>query len=423
MAAPPASGAETLSEAWAAAIANNHRLEAVRQRVAGSEQRLEAARARRLPQVDLAGAWVLLDEEPSSVFPVPIPGVPPVVLSTRDDVLAYQGTVSLPVYTGGRVRGGIDAAAAARDSGERELDARTADLRLAVARSFLGVLRAERAVAVARASLKALTAHRNVVSDLLDEGVVARHDLLQANVAVADAELGVIAATNGLETARETFNRLLGRPLEHSVELVEPTLSPTPRDVDALLDEALAARSELDQLAAEAEALRRQADTRRGATRPQLEVIGAYTHVQNDLLTEQGFASASVAVGWQLFDGGRAHAEARALELEADAVELTADDASDSIALEVRRAWRDHRATRQQLEVARRAVAHAEEELAVARDRYANGVGTGSEVLEAQARLTRSRGQQDTSHFDLLEARVRLDRATGALEKGPEGWS
>jgi outer membrane protein TolC len=415
--------AETLPEAWASAIASNRQLAAGRQQVAAAEQRVEAARARRLPSVAVAATWVLLDEAPTSVLPVPVPGVPSVILSTRDDVLAYQGTISLPVYTGGRVRAGIEAADAAHTSGQRELGTRTADLRLAVARSFLGVLKAERAVAVARASFKALTAHRDVVSDLLDEGVVARHDLLQANVAVADAERRVMAATNTLARAREAFNRLLGRPFDEPVELVEPTPPPLTDDLDGLVDRALAARSELDRLAWRATALRRRADIRRGATRPQLEITGAYTHVDNDVLTEEGFASGSIAVGWQLLDGGQAKAEARALELEADAVQHRTDDARDVITVEVRRAWRDLGTTRQQLEVARQAVAFAEEELAVAEDRYTNGVGTGSEVLDAEARLTRSRSQRDTARFDELQARIRLDRATGALEKGPAGWS
>ena len=60
-------------------------------------------------------------------------------------------------------------------------------------------------------------------------------------------------------------------------------------------------------------------------------------------------------------------------------------------------------------------IAQAEENLRVVRDRYRNGEGTNTEVLDAEALRSLTRGNLADARFDAAMAEYRLARAVGVL--------
>ena len=61
------------------------------------------------------------------------------------------------------------------------------------------------------------------------------------------------------------------------------------------------------------------------------------------------------------------------------------------------------------------AVSQSDENLRVVRDRYRNGEGTNTEVLDAEALRALSRSNFDTARYDAALAELRLARAVGSL--------
>jgi outer membrane protein len=91
------------------------------------------------------------------------------------------------------------------------------------------------------------------------------------------------------------------------------------------------------------------------------------------------------------------------------------DDAASLVALQVRQAWLDTQETGKRIDVARTALASAEENLRLARDRYNQGLTNHTEVLEAETLRTRSHTNYYAALYDAAFARLRLKRATGDL--------
>jgi outer membrane protein TolC len=65
--------------------------------------------------------------------------------------------------------------------------------------------------------------------------------------------------------------------------------------------------------------------------------------------------------------------------------------------------------------VAEQAITQAGENLRVVRDRYLQGEGTNTEVLDAEALATASRANLDNARYDAALAEFRLARAVGIL--------
>lgn len=164
-----------------------------------------------------------------------------------------------------------------------------------------------------------------------------------------------------------------------------------------------------------AAALDSRAGSTAAATRPQLALTGGYTFLENDVLNREDYWTVGVGVKWNAFDSGRTRSRASALSLQSAAVADERRELESVVGLEVRRAWLMRDETEQRIAVTQGAVEQAEENLRVVRDRYRNGEGTNTEVLDAEALRALSRSNFDNARFDAALARYRLARAVGLL--------
>ena len=413
----PAS-AEDLASAWEAALGYDPALQASRDQVSAAAENLAAAQSGRLPKLTATAGVTRFNAAPA--FDFRGAGVPATLPLFGGRSMETAGAdVVLPLYTGGQVAHGIAAAEAALAARAASADARTQQVKLDLARRYVDVLRTARAADVANSTVASLEAHVADVRHMLEAGAVARNDYLSATVSLADAEQRRLQARNALDLANAAYNRALGRELGAPVGLdsdlpgIDAGLDVS--SLESLTAAALRYRRELDRYAAAADALRSESEATRGKTRPQLAVTGGYALLENDFLDRDDYWTVGVGVKWDLFDGGQARRKANALSFRAQALERERAALQSYIELEVRRAWLRLQETRERKRLTERAVERAEENLRVARDRYRNGEGTNTEVLDAEMLRALSHGNFDNADFDASLALYELARGVGRL--------
>ena len=323
--------AETLDTAWADALASHRRIEAAGAMRDAADYELEQARGARLPRLGLTSGYTRFDTAPGFELG-PFTTGP---IFDGDDYLNAGVQVEVPLYYGGGVNAGIDAAEFGAAAAEDQLAAVVQDIKLGVAEHYVGVLRAERAVAVADSHVASLRSHTENARSRYEFGDVPQNDYLAASVTLADAEQRLLQATNNLDYARAAYNRFLGRPLAAPVSL-DPELGmdefiPATATLDDLIDQARLSRTELRALDAQEKALRSQADRVRASARPQLALTGGYMYMENEFLTQEEFWMAGVSFNWNLFDGGQARKQSSSIERKAAACLLYTSDAADEL--------------------------------------------------------------------------------------------
>ena len=410
--------AEGLEAAWNVALGSDPTIQATKKQVAAAEADVLVAKTGRLPTVSASAGVTQFDEAPA--FDFSGAGVPAVLpLFGGESMTMADARFTLPLYTGGRVSNGIGAAESQLSHRKHQSTATVQNIKLAVARHYIEVLRARSALAVADSSVKSLAAHVRDVEDMFKAGAIARNDYLAAAVSLADSEQRRLQASNRLDLANAAYNRALGRPLGESVD-IEPNLPGIDPELDsASLDTlttlALQHRDELAGLDAAAQSYRYRSDSARASARPQLGLTGGYMALDNDFLNRDEFWMVGVGVQWNLFDGGRARKEATALSYRAQAVQHELMDLRSQIELQVRQAWLRLNETKERRQLTERAVEQAEENLRVVRDRYRNGEGTNTEVLDAEVLRSMSRSNHDNADFDAKLALYELARGVGRL--------
>lgn len=410
--------AETLEEAWQAALAVDRTLAAEERRTDAASAEHDAARGARLPTVSVAAGVTRWRDVPAFDFSaVGLPGELP--LFGGRSMQTADARISLPIFSSGAIGSSIAAAEAALAAQQRTTGSTAQDLRMAVAERYIEVLRAQSALVVAGASRTSLAAHTRDVDDMFQNGQVPKNDLLAASVTLADAEQRRLKAGNALALANAAYNRRVGRPLGDRIALdpalpaVDPQLRSTTPENLALL--AWQHRDELAALDAAHAALLARSAAARAEGRPQLALSGNYTMLENEFLNRDDFWSVGIALQWNLMDGGQSRNRAGAFAARAAALERERDELQSLVELAVREAWLDVQESTQRIAVAEQAITQAGENLRVVRDRYLQGEGTNTEVLDAEALATASRANLDNARYDAALAEFRLARAVGIL--------
>ncbi|MDZ7644581.1 MAG: TolC family protein [Woeseiaceae bacterium] len=406
-----AAAGESLDDAWAAALAAHQQLAAATAERDAARYGLASARAERLPRLAVSGGYTQLDDAPRFAFGDAFVSPP---IFSDDDFTMANAQVTLPLYTSGAVSQGIAAAQSRADAVARRLDAVTQDIRLGTAEHYVSVLRAERALDVARSNVRTLVAHTADAENRYRLGAVPHNDFLAASVTLADARQRELQAENRLDLAHAAYNRYLGRELSAPVALDDRldvgALAPVGANVDALVDTALVQRPELDGLAQQAAALRAGAAAERAQSRPQLALTGNYAMLETDILDDDRFWMVGIGVQWNIFDSGRTRNRAAALAREAEAALHRRNDLQTQIALQVREAWLAREEALHRRGVADAAVEQAAENLRVVRDRYRAGAATSTDVLDAEALRAQALNNRDGARFDAALATLRLAR-------------
>jgi outer membrane protein TolC len=255
--------------------------------------------------------------------------------------------------------------------------------------------------------------------DLKQAGVIAGIDVLRAEVQLNAQTQRATTASNEFEKTKLQLARVMGLPLGQAFSL-DANLPELPV-ADISLDDAVNAayKARPDYLAA-LERVRAAESARRaviGDALPSLHVNADYGDIGLSPGEARGTFSLTGAVNIPIFQGGRTRG--RLLEADADLRNrrAEAEDLKASIYYEVRAAYLDLDATAQQLTVAGKARDLAAQQLTQARDRFAAGVASNIEVVQAQDAVAVASEQFIAAQYGYALAKGAIIRGVGSSEE------
>lgn len=401
--------AETLEQAWEIGLKVDHLIKAAGEETNSKQAQLAAAKGERLPTINLGAGYLWLDNEPGAYFYDR-------EFSTADKhSLSYQAMVSLPLYTHFQISSAIAAATADLKAGEFTETTAQQNVKLKIAEAYIAILLRKLQTDVALSHEQSLAAHTTDVQNLHDVGMVPVNDLLAAQVALANAKQMLLQSQNRLDIARSAYNRQLNRPLDYAVDISPIPIHYPTADLTYLSQTAVAKRPELMALAEQVEAMKLQAKSAKAVSGPKVMLKSGYDYHENSHQANESIWQAMVMASWDIFDGNIARNKGRALQSQARALAERQQELTTIIQLQVRQSWLDMQESRKRIKVTKETLNQAEENLKVTRDRYKEGVGTNTEVLDAETLRTISFVNYDKAGNDAVLAVIRLRYATGEL--------
>jgi outer membrane protein TolC len=226
-----------------------------------------------------------------------------------------------------------------------------------------------------------------------------------------------------LDVAKSALNDALGLPLDtgHVLSTALGPLDLPNLTLASLEKDASTTRPETRQIHLAADLAKTQVDSARSTMLPQVAFHAAFEADRQQFINKGGANwLASIGLRWNLFNGmaDKARIEESSYLLErAHADEQRMDSA---VRLEVRRAWADLGAAQQRIEVAKAAVAEAEESLRITQNRYESGMSNVTDLLRNETAVLESQTRYLAAVHDQRIAATMLDLAAGRLSPDSE---
>lgn len=334
-----------------------------------------------------------------------------------DSAFSNSVALGMPLYNGS-LRAGIDQAGYAINAADVTLENMKQTVRYQATADYYQILQYRNLINVQQDAVNTLQEHLDNVNAQYRVGTVAKSDVLASQVQLANAQQSLVTYQNSYDVAVSTLNNVIGLPTDTVLD-IRDQLKYTKYDSSLPDCTKFALANRADGAAAyyaikEAEAGINSAKAGKYPT-VNAAVTRAFAgekpfetnHTNSDSTT------AGVSASWDIFDNGVTNAAVHS----AEATLLKAQEASaakdESIQLEVRTAYLNLQAAEKNIQTTQTAVDQAVEDYKIAQVRYAAGVGTNLDVMDAEEKLTLARTNYFTALYDFNTSKASLDKAMG----------
>lgn len=330
-------------------------------------------------------------------------------------------SASIPIYTGGKLSGTIDQAEANFKYYEVGQQKAYNDMRETVTNGYYTMLQADNVQNLSRESVNRLEEHLKNVQAQYAVGVVAKVDVLRSEVELADAQQTLIKAENAYQIAEANLNKIIGMPMDTTLKL-QDSLQYTPyeNDMQYCLDYAAQHRPDLEQAKQGVEAAKGALKVARSGHMPQISASASQSWSDDNWPgDENGNWGVGIGVSMNIFDTGVTLSKIHGAEADLAKAEETYRDTVDSVMLDVRSTYLGLREAEKRINTTQVAVSKAEEDFHIAQVRYMAGVGTNTDVLDAQVALTDAQNNYVQSLYDYNTSKTALETAIGVPMEFP----
>jgi outer membrane protein TolC len=292
-----------------------------------------------------------------------------------------------------------------------------------VKKAYLDVLMAEEQERLLRQSIVRAEETLAQVRSLAAKGMATETDTLRAFVGVENQRPMLTKIANGIRAARAGLAVVLGLEGASRIVLTDSlSLALQPASTLALesaLREALAARSDMKQLALRKDLAEADIASSVAGHLPSLAVFGQYQIISqsdNFDFAKQQFPNSSFA-GFQLsvpiFSGFRTDAKIQQATLGKLQAEKQWEYAQNLVGTEVRVMVSSVEEARDRIAAQERTIQAAERSYKAVRSRYAQGLMRQIEVSDADFALTQAKSNYFQAVYDYLVASADLAKALG----------
>lgn len=339
----------------------------------------------------------------------------------EDPTFSIDGTLAFnyDVYTGGRRSAQIRAAQEQLRNNQLEVERLNEQTRLDVTNAYYDLQQADEQVRISGAAVRnAQQSLRDAVA-LETAGLGTRFDTLRAQVQLANENQNLIRDRSQQQINRRIIVQLLSLPQSVNVTAADPVEIAGLWDLtlEQSIIQAFQNRAELQQQLAQRNIGEQQRRAELAARKPQLSLFANYNVLDtfNDGLGVADGYSLGARVRWNLFDGGAAQSRAAQREADVAIAETQFANTRNQVRLQVEQSYYNLQSNLENIQTASVALEQATEALRLARLRFQAGVGTQTEVIDAETELTRAEGNRVRAIIDYNRALASLQRSISNL--------
>lgn len=417
----------SLDEAITLSLQNSKEIKLNAAKVAEANGALREARERRLPDLTASGSYLRLNQ-PNVDMKVKLgsqsggsaeggSGSSSQTLQVNS-VTYGMASLSIPVFSGFRIQHGIDAAKYLQKAATLDAEKDRDEVIANTIAAYSNLYKAKAALDIVKENLNQSQHRVADLSNLEKNGLLARNDLLKAELQQSNIELALVDAENNWKLTYINMNLMLGLPEE--TELVPDanafTVTTDTRNFEAWEAQALQNRKDMEAMNYRVKAASSGVKAAKGEYYPSIALTGAYVAADiPGLLTLTNVVNGGVGVRYSpssLWKTGSKVAQSKAQLQQA---EISREILNDGIRLQVAQAYQTYLSATKKIDVYNKAVEQANENYRIVKNKYDNSLTTTTELLDADVAQLQAQLNYAFAKADAVVAYKRLQAAAGTL--------
>ncbi len=437
-------GMLSFDEALAITLENNMAVQAAEASVRAAEQERRAAIGLRAPTIAINGAYNWLGDDMAIDFngikdvvskgaEVIIPTLEPglgqalqglaapifarnweFVLQKRN-LASIGGTISVPIFTGGRINVANRAAQIGKKMADRELQYVRRGLTTQLVERYFGVTLARYAVQVRHQVLEGIVKHLADAIALENNGMIAASERLYVEYKVAEAERELQKAQLEERTAQDALKNTLGGFSADPVTTI--FVIDNPEDVSFFVRQALENNTLLQQAQLQEGLARENVRLQRADFFPQVAAMGAASFYNWQVSNILPRWAVGIGATFKIFNGLTREYKYSAAQHTLRGAESMVAKAESDIVLLVENLHSDMINQLSLLQSIDVSIAFAQEYLRSKNVAFAEGICSSTELIDAELNLAKVRIERLETAYRFDMALARLLEASGASEE------
>lgn len=337
------------------------------------------------------------------------------------DQAAYgMATASVPLFSGMRIKYGVESAKYLEQATKLDAEHDREDIIQNTVNAYGNLYKASIAVDIVKENLAAQKQRVADFSNLERNGLMARNDMLKAQLQQSNIELTVLDAENNLKLASVNMDLMLG--LDDNIDLrPDSTAYQTIADAGTVLQweqSALHNRKDIEALSYREKAAVSGIKATKGEYYPSVALTGGLFAVNvPNLLTVANAFNAGLGVQYNFGALWKTGAKVDMAKAKLHQVEASQDIVADQIRVQVNQSYHNYLLSTKRIDVYAKAIEQAEENYRITKNKFDNNLATTTELLDADTARLQAKLNYAASKADAVTAYKKLQQTAGVLSK------
>jgi outer membrane protein len=377
----------SLQEAIQLSVENSKSLKVSNAKVDQAIAELSEAKMRQYPDLKISGSYLRVNQ-PNVDLKVSLgSGEGSGASDIKVDQVVYgMATASLPLFSGLRIRNGIESAKYLKKAAELDAQKDKDELIQNTIAAYYNLYKAQAAVKLVNENLKQAKQRVKDFSNLEQNGLMARNDLLKAELQESNVELTLVDAENNMNISNFNMNLMLGLDDNTELKLDESGLGRMYKiqSIEEWESKALANRADYLAIQQRQEATKSGVKAAKGEYYPSLALTGGYVAADiPGFLTVTNAVNVGVGLSYNLASLYKNGAKVKQAKAQQDQLHWSALEMNDGIRMQIHQAFQNYMETLKKIEVYRKAVEQANENYRITKNKYDNALANTTDLLDA----------------------------------------
>lgn len=403
-------------------LKNSSQIKLGNAKILQSQAALKEAKERRLPDFNVSGAYMRLNQ-PNVDLKIKF-GDPNEPSQGNNEVKVNQmmygmANVSWPIFAGFKFDHSIQASKYLQQAAVLDnADTKEEVIQNSVV-AYSNLYKTYNIIALVKENLRQAEQRVADFTSMEKNGLIARNDLLKAQLQVSNVQLSLLEAENDFALANFNMNVLMGTT-EATVWTPDSTEWAKLNAANSIGDwenEGIKNRKDLSALTLRQKAMEENIKITKGDLYPSVALTGGYiaAYVPN-VLTVVNALNAGIGVKYSLSSLWKTDSKIEQTRAQIDQLHANEQALTDQIKVQINQSKSAYILQLQKIDVLKKAIEQAEENYRIVNNKYKNSLVTTTDLLDADIAVLQSKENLTNAYADALVAYNQLLYQAGIID-------